>query len=258
MTEPGSPPLLIRAILEFREILAARDPNRTNPIFTDNEQANEFLVSDDWAFLAGVIGDYQMPAERAWAVPYNLSRRLGGWGVELIAGDPDRVRDAFLGPPALHRFPTQSARWLVAGAQRVIDDYAGEAGAVWNDQPTARELQARLNEFVGVSQKKAAMAVEILNGQLGVDIRELSGSDIAYDVHVRRVMLRTGLAERDEVNHMVGAARFANPKRPGALDLPMWEIGKTWCHARLPECNRCVIGDVCPRRVDAAAHVRGA
>ena len=258
MTARGSPPFLIRAILEFGEILAARDPNRTNPIFTDNEMANEFLVSDDWAFLAGVIGDYQMPAERAWAVPNNLSQRLGGWGVELIAEDPDRVREAFLGPPALHRFPTQSARWLVAGAQRVIDDYAGEAGAVWNDQPTARELQARLNEFVGVSQKKAAMAVEILNGQLGVDIRELSGSDIAYDVHVRRVMLRTGLAERDEVNHMVGAARFANPKRPGALDLPMWEIGKTWCHPRRPECNRCVIGDVCPRRVDAAANVRGA
>ncbi len=258
MTPRGSPPFLIRAILEFGEILAARDPNRTNPIFTDNEMANEFLVSDDWAFLAGVIGDYQMPAERAWAVPYNLSQRLGGWGVELIAEDPDRVREAFLGPPALHRFPTQSARWLVAGAQRVIDDYAGEAGAVWNDQPTARELQARLNEFVGVSQKKAAMAVEILNGQLGVDIRELSGSDIAYDVHVRRVMLRTGLAERDEVNHMVGAARFANPKRPGALDLPMWEIGKTWCHSRRPECNRCAIGDVCPRRVDVAANVRGA
>ena len=258
MAALGSPSLLIRRILDFGDALAARDPNRTNPIFTDNEMANEFLISDDWAFLAGVIGDYQMPAERAWAVPYNLSRRLRGWGVELVANDPDRVLEAFLGPPALHRFPTQSARWLVAGAQRVVDDYGGVAGAVWNDQPTARELQARLNEFVGVSQKKAAMAVEILNGQFGVDIRELSGSDIAYDVHVRRVMLRTGLAQRDEVNHMVEAARFANPKRPGALDLPMWEIGKTWCHARRPQCDRCVIGGVCPRRVDAAANVRGA
>jgi uncharacterized HhH-GPD family protein len=258
MAASGSRSLLVHGILDFGEALAARDPNRTNPIFTDNEMANEFLISDAWAFLAGVIGDYQMPAERAWAVPYNLSRRLGGWGVELVAEDEDRVLEAFLGPPALHRFPTQSARWLVAGAQRVIDHYGGEAGAVWNDQPTARELQARLNEFVGVSQKKAAMAVEILNGQFGVDLRELSGSDIAYDVHVRRVMLRTGLAERDEVNHMVGAARLANPNRPGALDLPMWEIGRTWCHARRPECDRCVIGDVCPRRVDAAANVRGA
>ena len=149
----GSPSLLIRGILDFGGALAERDPNRTNPIFTDNEMANAFLISDDWAFLAGVIGDYQMPAERAWAVPYNLSRRLGGWGVELVAIEPDRVLEAFLGPPALHRFPTQSARWLVAGAQRVIDVYGGEAGAVWNDHPTARELQVRLNDFVGVSQK---------------------------------------------------------------------------------------------------------
>jgi uncharacterized HhH-GPD family protein len=250
--------LVIRGILEFGGVLAARDPSRSNPVFTDNDAANEFLISDDWAFLAGVIGDYQMPAERAWAVPYHLSRRIGGWGVELVADGSDRVLEAFLGPPPLHRFPTQSARWLVAGAQRVIDDFGGEAGAVWNDRPTARQLQARLAEFIGISQKKAAMAVEILNGQLGVDIGELSGSDIAYDVHVRRVMLRTGLAERDEVNHMVGAARLANPERPGALDLPMWEIGRTWCHARRPECTRCVIGDVCPRRVEAAANVRGA
>ena len=229
--------LLVHGILDFGQALAARDPNRTNPIFTDNEMANEFLISDDWAFLAGVIGDYQMPAERAWAVPYNLSRRLGGWGVELVAEDQDRVLEAFLGPPALHRFPTQSARWLVAGAQRVIDQYGGEAGAVWNDQPTARELQARLNEFVGVSQKKAAMAVEILNGQFGVEIRELSGSDIAYDVHVRRVMLRTGLAERDEVNHMVGAARIANPNDPA---LSTFRCGRSGGRGATPD-DRSVI-----------------
>jgi len=41
--------------------------------------------------------------------------------------------------------------------------------------------------FSGIGQKKAAMAVEILERDLGVTIRELKGSDIAYDVHVRRV-----------------------------------------------------------------------
>ncbi|MGB9357129.1 MAG: hypothetical protein WCC01_01100 [Acidimicrobiia bacterium] len=260
MSLPASTPeaLIVRAILRFREILAEQEARRVVPILTDRSAANEFLMADDWAFLAGVIGDYQMPAERAWAVPYNLSRRLGGWGVHIVADNPERVLAAFLGPPALHRFPTQSARWLVAGAQRVIDDYGGEAGAVWNDRPAARQLQERLSEFVGISQKKAAMAVEILSGQRGIEIRDLFGSDIAYDVHVRRVMLRTGLAERDQVDHMVDVARRLNPDRPGALDLPMWEIGRTWCHARNPGCEACEIKAVCPRLVDAAASVRGA
>jgi len=250
--------VVIRDLLRFGRVLAEREANRANPVLTDRDAANGFLMADDWAFLAGVIGDYQMPAERAWAVPYNLSLRLGGWGVHIVADNPERVLAAFLGPPALHRFPTQSARWLVAGAQRVIDDYGGDAGAIWNDHPTARQLQERLTEFVGISQKKAAMAVEILNGQRGIEIRDLSGSDIAYDVHVRRVMLRTGLAQRDHVDHMVAAARRLHPERPGALDLPIWEIGRTWCHAREPECGTCEIAAVCPRLVEAAAGVRGA
>lgn len=254
----GSAVSVVRGLLDFGTVIDERGSTRARPTLVDNSPANDFLIGDDWAFLAGVIGDYQMPAERAWAVPYRLSVRLGGWGVEMVAENPERVREAFLGPPALHRFPTQSARWFVAGARRVIDCYGGAAGAVWNDRPTARELQARLGEFDGISQKKAAMAVEILAAQLGVDILDLSGSDIAYDVHVRRVMLRTGLAKRDRADHMVEVARRLHPERPGALDLPMWEVGKTWCHARRTECDACVIGDVCPRLVGAAAEVRGA
>ena len=62
------------------------------------------------------------------------------------------------------------------------------------------------------------MAVEILNGQRGIEIRDLSGSDIAYDVHVRRVMLRTGLAERDQVDHMVGSPEAQS--RPSRCSRP--------------------------------------
>lgn len=257
-SDPSPEARVVHGLLTFGRTLAERAASRVQPVLTDRDAANEFLMTDDWAFLAGVIGDYQMPAERAWAVPYRLSRKLGGWGVHIVADSPERVLAAFLGPPALHRFPTQSARWLVAGAQRVIDDYGGDAGAVWSDRPTAKHLRERLTEFLGISQKKAAMTVEILSGQRGIEIRELSGSDIAYDVHVRRVMLRTGLARRDQVDHMVEAARSLHPDRPGALDLPMWEIGRTWCHARKPECETCEIGAACPQLIDAAAGVRGA
>lgn len=246
------------ALLAFGDRLDAIEASRLTTVLTNNAQANAFLVGDDWAFLCGVICDYQMPADRAWATPFNLAQRLGGWSVELVAGSESAVASGFLGPPAIHRFPNQTAGFVVDGARRVIDEYGGDAGSVWSDRPTARELQRRLEAFKGISQKKAAMAVEILYAQLGVEIAEMWGSDIAYDVHVRRVMLRTGLAAKDTVTHMVQRARDLHPERPGALDLPMWEIGRTWCHKTAPECDACILSPVCPRLVAAAASVKGA
>lgn len=254
----GSAETVAGALLAFGDELDAIEASRLSTVLTNNAPANDFLISDDWAFLCGVICDYQMPADRAWATPFNLAQRMGGWSVDIIAHNPDRVRDSFLGPPAIHRFPNQTSGFVVDGARRVLDAYEGDAGSVWRGSPTARDLQARLQEFKGISQKKAAMAVEILYAQLGVEITEMWGSDIAYDVHVRRVMLRAGLAQRDTVTHMVERARELHPERPGALDLPMWEIGRTWCHKTNPECDACAIADVCPRDVAAAASVKGA
>jgi len=249
---------VVSALLAFGDELDAIEASRLSTVLTADEEANALLVGDPWGFLCGVICDYQMPADRAWATPYNLARRLGGFSVELIATHPERVHAAFLGPPAIHRFPNQTTDFVVEGARRVLDEYGGDAATVWNDEPTARELQDRLVRFKGISQKKAAMAVEILYAQLGVPIREMAGSDIAYDVHVRRLMLRTGLADRDNVTHMVEQARLHHPERPGALDLPMWEIGRTWCHKRDPECAACVIADACPKYVERGTAVTGA
>jgi len=108
----------------------------------------------------------------------------------------------------------------VAAAARVLDGYGGDAERIWNDDPTAEDLRRRLERFQGIGQKKAAMAVEILERQRGTAIRRLEGSDIAFDVHVRRVFLRTGIAERDDQRHMIEAARRLDPDRPGALDYP--------------------------------------
>lgn len=68
------------------------------------------------------------------------------------------------------------------------------------------------------------MAVEILERDLHVPLSDLTGSDIAYDVHVRRVFLRTGLAQRDNVAEMVAIARTLHPQRPGELERAVREL----------------------------------
>lgn len=118
-------------------------------------------------------------------------------------------------------------------------------------------MQQRFDAFEGIGQKKAAMAVELLARDLRVRIRQMEGSDIAFDVHVRRVFLRTCLALRDDQAHMIDVARKLHPDRPGELDFPAWLVGRQWCIAGKPNCVECVLREVCPQQVARAALVVG-
>ena len=133
--------------------------------------------------------------------------------------------------------------------------YGGDTAAIWSDHPSADLLQHRLAAFTGIGQKKAAMAVEILERDLGVAITNMERGDIAYDVHVRRVFLRTRIADRDDRDHMIAMARELHPARPGALDLPAWLIGRGWCHPGIPNCIGCPLTEVCPKDIERAAQV---
>jgi endonuclease III len=147
--------------------------------------------------------------------------------------------------------------WISSAARRVLDDYNGDCANIWNDRPTAATLQRRLDAFAGIGQKKAAMAVEILERHLRVPLTRLDGSDVAYDVHIRRVFLRAGLVDLDDRRAIVNAARRLHPERPGALDNPAWHIGRRWCRPIDPHCGECILATVCPRHVQLAANVRG-
>ena len=247
---------VVHALLDYGHAQAPATVGQVT--FTPHPEANALIMDNPFAFLLAVIFDQGIPAERAWRAPYDLMRRLGHLDPARMLADPEGVRTAVAQPPVLHRYREKLPGWLVAAARIVLHDYAGDAARIWNDHPTARQLQQRLDRFPGIGQKKAAMAVEILDRDLGVSIRELDGSDIAYDVHVRRVFLRTGLAEYDDLDHMIDVARRAHPERPGAIDMPAWLIGRQWCHAGLPDCPACVLNDVCPKDIDRANAVRGA
>ena len=220
---------------------------------------SDALIRDDgFAFLLGVIFDQGIRFERAWRAPYELWERLGHLDLARIVADPEAVHRAVAGPPALHRYVNNLPAWIVLAARRVLDEYGGDAERIWNDRPTAEELRRRLERFQGIGQKKAAMAVEILERQRGVEIGHLEGSDIAFDVHVRRVFLRTGMADHDEQRHMVERARLLNPGRPGALDYPAWWIGHEWCRPVEPLCSACALDAMCPRLIDRAEGVSSA
>jgi len=246
--------VVVRRMIEFGDSeMAGEDPQ-----LTPNAEANTFLLSDPYAFLVAVICDYQIKAERAWEAPYLLAQRLGYFDPARILAEPQRLFQAFAQRPALHRYVRHVPEYILEATRIVVDEHGGDAGRIWGDHPTAAELQKRLRRFPGISQKKAAMAVEMLERDFKVPITDMQGSDVALDVHVRRVFLRVGLAERDDVQHIVDVARELYPQRPGALDLPAWIVGRTWCRPQNPNCVECVLSDVCPKLIERGDAVRGA
>lgn len=247
---------IAKTILSFGEKL--RDGRLGGgAILAPSREADEFLKSDPFAFLVGVIFDQGIRAERAWAAPLELYKRLGHLDPRRMAFDAAAVAHAIGQRPALHRLVGKVPLWVVSAADRVMRHYGGDASRIWSDQPTARELGRRLLEFEGIGEKKAAMAVMILERDLHWIVLDMTGSDVSYDVHLRRVFLRACLADPDDQQAMIEAARRLHPERPGDLDWPAWEIGRRWCRPVMPLCPECVLTAVCPKRIDRAASVAG-
>lgn len=234
-----------RALLAHADAMAAQLKSAVAQ-FTYNQEADALVRRDGFAFVLAVISDMGVRAERAWALPYELRRRLGYLSPEEVVAHPGAVRVAVRRPPQLHRFVSIVPNWLVEASRIILDRYDGDAERLWSDVPTAAELQRRLEEFPGIGQKKAAAAVEILARDLGKPLSEMNTSD----EHQRRVFLRTGLVDRDDLQQMVAVACRLYLDLPGALDLPAWDIGRRWCTPTDPDCPSCPLNVACPRLID--------
>jgi uncharacterized HhH-GPD family protein len=237
-------------LLAFGRELEAERAAQVGGGFSGIPDADALIESSPNAFLLGVLFTQGIPAERAWASPYLLLARLGSIEPAFLAENPDLVRSAVQMPPMLHRFKEMMPRWIVAMGRRLESTHGGDARRVWAPGSSVTDVVGRLLEFDGIGRKKALMAAEILQRHFGVALTGREGGQVAYDVHVRRVFLRTGLAASDTVGDIEEAAARISPAAPGVLDLAAWIIGRNACAATSPECDSCRLGDSCPRLVE--------
>jgi uncharacterized HhH-GPD family protein len=248
--EDAGPVNGVAAVLRaYGEELAARGAAQVGGMFTGSRAADDLIKDCPEAFLIGLLFTQGVPAERAWAGPYLLKQRLGHLDLRRLATETDAVSAAVAGPPALHRFVKTLPRWVSAAAQRLIEEYHGSAAAIWPDGTPLPEVVRRLQRFDGIGPKKAVMAAEILVRHFGVALSDTCSGSVAYDVHVRRVFLRSGLVAEDTPQAVREAAARACPEAPGTLDLATWLIGRDYCRPAAPRCHDCRLGEVCPRLV---------
>lgn len=242
-------------LLAFGHELEIQGAAQVGGAFTLRADANALLESSANAFLLGMLFTQGIPAERAWAGPFLLSERLGTLDLDFLAGHAAEVRAAVQTQPMLHRFKETLPGWIVSAAEKVVAEYSGDAANIWPAGATVLDVTERLSAFRGIGRKKAVMGVEILVRHFGVELVGRECGQVAYDVQVRRVFLRSGLVDIDSREAIEAAAAAACPEAPGTLDLPAWLIGRETCRPKAPRCNECRLGAVCPRLIER--NVRG-
>ena len=133
-------------------------------------EADRLLADDPLALLVGMVLDQQIPLERAFHSPLELTERLGHAldAEELASFDPDELGSIFAKPPALHRFPGSMAKRVQDMCRVIVEEYGGEASAVWSDAKSGEELLKRVEALPGFGKQKARIFVALLGKQLGV------------------------------------------------------------------------------------------
>lgn len=138
--------------------------------FTDDEDANTLLATNDFAMLVGITLYQQVPVEKAFSSPYVLRDRIGGHldAATIAAMDPEELNDVFRQKPALHRFPGSMAKRTQAVAASIVENYDGEPSGIWDGVGDSTELLGRITELPGFGDYKARVYAAVLARQFGI------------------------------------------------------------------------------------------
>lgn len=138
------------------------------------DAANDLLDRDPLALLIGMLLDQQITMEKAFTSPAVLRDRLGGGpdddlDAARIAGHaPEQLEQLFRDPPALHRFPAAMAQRVQALCQTLVEEYGGDAAALWTGVTSGNDLLRRVAALPGFGDQKARIFVALLGKQVGV------------------------------------------------------------------------------------------
>lgn len=136
---------------------------------TGDDAADALLTDNPLALLVGMLLDQQIPMETAFTGPLKIEQRTGAADARAIAGmDPETFLEAFKTTPAVHRFPGSMAARVQTLCQTIVDDWDGDAAAIWTQgDPDGAEVRKRLEALPGFGAQKAKIFLALLGKQYG-------------------------------------------------------------------------------------------
>lgn len=136
-----------------------------------NPEADELLGRSPLAALVGMLLDQQVAMEWAFTGPYTIAQRMGRDDLdahEIAAYDPEKFAALLSTKPAVHRYPGSMAKRIQQLCRHLVEEYDGDAEAIWLDVDSGGELFKRLNALPGYGKQKAQIFVALLGKQYGV------------------------------------------------------------------------------------------
>jgi len=227
-------------------------PGREIVHLVDDASANAFLNDlehNSHAYVLACCMDRQTKAERAWMIPFLVGSYLGNYSFDALAELSLEECKRVFNEYKLHRFNDTMAEVFFKAVRRIKEQYNGNASEIWSGCPSSAAIVYRFLQFDGVGIKIATMATNILARQFKIPMADYYSIDVSPDVHVKRVMYRAGLVDQEDADNtfIIYKARELCPEFPGIIDFSLWEIGRTWCHPAVPDCQQCKLSAGCKK-----------
>lgn len=227
------------------------NPDRTSVELVQDKVQNDFLNDlerNPHAFVLACLMDRQIPAERAWSIPFKIKEIVGSFDIDELGKVTLEEYKTIFTSNSLHRFNDMMADIFLSAIKDIQQKYGGDASRIWSNEPCSAKVVYEFLQFKGGGIKIATMAANILARQFKIPFSDHYSIDISPDVHVMRVMRRTGLIGPDsDLESVIYKARELNPEFPGVIDFSCWEIGRTWCKPNNPNCMECLIESECQK-----------
>jgi endonuclease-3 len=207
--------------LEPREEQVAEVVARLDEAYPDAAISLEY--ADRMQLLVAVVLSAQCTDERVNAVTEDLFEKYQSPEDYAEADEADLAEDIYG-----ITFHNNKAGYLTSAARTIVEEHGGEVP----------DTMAELTALSGVGRKTANVVL-----QHGHDIVE----GIVVDTHVQRLSRRLGLTteERPEAveTDLMSVVPEADWQRLTHL---LISHGRATCTARNPDCDDCVLEDVCP------------
>lgn len=136
------------------------------------DERDRLVNQSPLALLIAMLLDQQIPLSWAFDGPNRIVDRTGSPldAADLAAMDPEAFAAIAAEKPAIHRYHRSMAGRIQALCAHVTDEWAGDPGAIWSGDVSAREVSDRLAALPGFGAEKVKITIAVLVKRFGLDL----------------------------------------------------------------------------------------